>query len=73
MTLNRCMWLSVLSCCRLQRVSISIPQDFPLDVLLAATTLDASQAAALMACLTKELAVVQGPPGCGELSTLPLA
>lgn len=44
---------------------ISGPGGVPVDLLLRATTLDESQAAALAACLTRELSVVQGPPGCG--------
>jgi len=51
--------------CRLGKICISSPEGIPQDLLLRATTLDPSQAAALCACLTKELAVVQGPPGCG--------
>jgi hypothetical protein len=50
--------------CRLQRLCPSSPVGIPLDLLQRATTLDESQVAALAACLTRELAVVQGPPGC---------
>ncbi|EFJ49576.1 hypothetical protein VOLCADRAFT_89933 [Volvox carteri f. nagariensis] len=39
---------------------------FPLEELLAATTLDRSQAEALRAALAQEVAVVQGPPGTGK-------
>jgi hypothetical protein len=52
--------------CRLQHITVSNPNSIDLDLLLRATSLDASQAEALVACLTRELAVVQGPPGCGE-------
>ena len=53
--------------CRLQRVHISDPSSFPLDTLVAASSLDPAQARAMNAMLTQELAVVQGPPGTGEL------
>lgn len=50
---------------RLQRVPMS-QGVIPLDLLVKASSLDVSQARALAACLTQELALVQGPPGTGE-------
>ncbi|GIM16879.1 hypothetical protein Vretimale_19458 [Volvox reticuliferus] len=51
----------------LAAVRLSRPVDqFPLEELLAASTLDRSQAEALRAALAQEVAVVQGPPGTGK-------
>lgn len=44
---------------------------FPLSELLAATTLDGAQAEALRAVLSREVAVVQGPPGTGGARGVP--
>eukprot|EP00775_Hariotina_reticulata_P006332 gene6332-6566_t len=52
---------------RLQRVAVAMPGNIPLDLLCRASSLDISQTRALIACLTQELAVVQGPPGTGEV------
>jgi hypothetical protein len=41
------------------------PETFPVEHLVAGTTLDTSQAAALKVALTQELALLQGPPGTG--------
>ena len=41
------------------------PNEFPLDLVMAASSLDRAQAAALKAGLTQELALLQGPPGTG--------
>jgi hypothetical protein len=46
------------------------PASFPLADLMAATTLDEAQARAVAACLGRELALVQGPPGTGELGAV---
>jgi hypothetical protein len=44
---------------------------FPLrQLLLACTSLDGAQADALIAGLTREWALIQGPPGTGELLLL---
>jgi hypothetical protein len=50
----------------LSAVDLGRPDAFPLPDLMAATTLDAAQARAVAACLTRELALVQGPPGTGR-------
>ncbi|GIL57516.1 hypothetical protein Vafri_12731, partial [Volvox africanus] len=51
----------------LAAVNLARPWDqFPLEELLAASTLDRSQAEALRAALAQEVAVVQGPPGTGK-------
>lgn len=49
------------------------PASFPLADLMAATTLDEAQARAVAACLGRELALVQGPPGTGELGAVRLS
>ncbi|GLC70653.1 hypothetical protein PLESTF_001018400 [Pleodorina starrii] len=51
----------------LAAVDLSRPAgQFPLEELLAASSLDRSQAEALRAALSQEVAVVQGPPGTGK-------
>jgi hypothetical protein len=51
---------------RLSSFHIARPEEFPLQELVAVSSLDTAQAEALAACLTQELALVQGPPGTGE-------
>ncbi|KXZ55297.1 hypothetical protein GPECTOR_3g432 [Gonium pectorale] len=51
---------------RLASVPVGRPAEFPLGEVVAASSLDAAQAAALKAVLCQEVAVVQGPPGTGK-------
>jgi hypothetical protein len=51
-------------------VAVAVPDAIPLDLVCQASSLDTSQARALIACLTQELAVVQGPPGTGDANEL---
>jgi hypothetical protein len=54
--------------CRLSNVPVRELSTFPLrQLLLACTSLDGAQADALIAGLTQEWALIQGPPGTGEL------
>ena len=52
---------------RLSSVDLLQPDQFPVAELVQASFMDSSQVDALRAILTRELAVVQGPPGTGEL------
>lgn len=54
------------SACRLQQVAVSAPEGTPISLVCEASSLDPSQARALAACLTQELALIQGPPGTGN-------
>lgn len=47
-------------------IDATSPDDFPLEELVESSTLDLSQAKALKKALTKEIALIQGPPGTGD-------
>lgn len=50
----------------LSAVDMLSPSLFPIEAILAVSTLDEGQAAALQAGLCQEVAVIQGPPGTGD-------
>lgn len=49
----------------LSAVDVLSPTLFPIEAILAVSTLDEGQANALRAGLCQEVAVIQGPPGTG--------
>eukprot|EP00798_Chlamydomonas_sp_ICE-L_P006216 gene6216-2832_t len=51
---------------RLRSVDMTQSVEFPIDAVVAVSTLDTAQANALRASLTQEVAVVQGAPGTGK-------
>ena len=52
------------------KFNAAAPDHFPMEEVLRQTTLDKSQAEALKAALTQEVALIQGPPGTGAIACL---